>query len=185
MAKLEKRRDSDGQIRFTFRYIDIDGTRKRHTPDVETEPEALRIQAEVLARIARGIVGVPDVRSAERQQHGPTLADLHERYQAEAMPKKAKNPHEYKKQIRSGVQKLLPVFGELTGTMKAIKIDRLTILGSGMSGPNASLGAQVVSVNEQIRASTGVDLVSSVQRAVLRSAQPSPNHPPTPPTKQS
>ncbi len=111
MAKLEKRRDSDGRIRFTFRYIDIDGTRKRHTPDVETEPEALRIQAEVLARIARGIVGVPDVRSAERQQHRLTLADLHERYQAEAMPKKAKNPHEYKKQIRSGVQKLLPVFG--------------------------------------------------------------------------
>jgi len=38
------------------------------------------------------------------------VSDGHERYQAEAMPKKAKNPHEYKKQIRSGVQKLLPVF---------------------------------------------------------------------------
>ena len=45
MAKLEKRRDSDGRTRFTFRYIDVDGARRRHTPDVGTEPEALRIQA--------------------------------------------------------------------------------------------------------------------------------------------
>ena len=87
MAKLEKRRDSDGRIRFTFRYVDVDGARRRHTPDVETEPEALRIQAEVLTRVARGIVGVPDVKSAERQQAGLTLAELHERYQAEAMPR--------------------------------------------------------------------------------------------------
>ena len=49
MAKLEKRRDSDGRIRFSFRYIDVDGSRKRHTPDVDTEHEALRIMAEVLA----------------------------------------------------------------------------------------------------------------------------------------
>ena len=77
MAKLEKRRDSDGRTRFTFRYIDVDGARRRHTPDVETEPEALRIQAEVLTRVARGIVGVPDVKSAERQQAGLTLAELH------------------------------------------------------------------------------------------------------------
>jgi hypothetical protein len=44
MAKLEKRRDSDGRIRFTFRYVDVDGARWWHTPDVGTEPEALRIQ---------------------------------------------------------------------------------------------------------------------------------------------
>ncbi|HNK44297.1 MAG TPA: SPFH domain-containing protein [Pseudomonadota bacterium] len=79
------------------------------------------------------------------------------------------------------LQKLLPVFSELTGTMKAIKVDRLTLLGgaSGGSGGGTPLGAQVVAVNEQVRAATGVDLVSTVQRAVLRSAQP---HIPSPPT---
>ncbi|HNI60436.1 MAG TPA: SPFH domain-containing protein [Pseudomonadota bacterium] len=79
------------------------------------------------------------------------------------------------------LQKLLPVFSELTGTMKAIKVDRLTLLGgaSGGSGGGTPLGAQVVAVNEQVRAATGVDLVSTVQRAVLRSAQP---HTPSPPT---
>jgi hypothetical protein len=61
---------ADGGFALRFATSTSNGSRKRHTPDVETEPEALRIQAEVLARVARGIVGVPDVRSAERQQTG-------------------------------------------------------------------------------------------------------------------
>lgn len=113
MAKLEKRRDSDGKVRFSFRYVDVNGSRKRHTPDVETEPEALRIQAEVLARVARGIVGVPDVRSAERQQTGLTFAELHDRFQREAMPKKSKCPLVYKQRIRGGIQPLLRLFGAM------------------------------------------------------------------------
>ena len=51
------------------------------------------------------------MRSAERQQAGLTLAELHERYQAEAMPRRAKTPTAYKRQIRAGVGKLLPLFG--------------------------------------------------------------------------
>ena len=82
------------------------------------------------------------------------------------------------------MQKLLPVFSELTGTMKAIKVDRLTLLGGASTGSGTPLGAQVVAVNEQVRAATGVDLVSTVQRAVLRSAQPQP-HVPTPPPPHS
>jgi len=80
MSKLEKRRDSDGRIRFSFRYIDVDGTRKRHTPDVDTEHEALRIMAEVRARIARGIVGVPDVTANERQASTITLSAMLDRW---------------------------------------------------------------------------------------------------------
>jgi hypothetical protein len=34
---------------------------------------------------------------------GLTLAELHERYQAEAMPRRAKTPTAYKRQIRAGV----------------------------------------------------------------------------------
>ena len=111
MAKLEKRRDSDGRIRFSFRYIDVDGSRKRHTPDVESEHEALRIMAEVRARIARGIVGVPDERSNERQQQTLTLRELHERFQAEGMPR-SKDPKAYKSRVASAWKHLLPVFGE-------------------------------------------------------------------------
>lgn len=73
------------------------------------------------------------------------------------------------------LQKLLPVFEELTGTMKAVRVDKLTLLGG--SGPNSSFASQVVAVNEQVRAATGIDVVSTVQRAVLRSAQPVPSSP--------
>lgn len=143
--------------------------RRRLEADVISAASAAKQKAEAEAKANAASV------SAEGRAAAAALVSLSQAYQAGG-----RNARE-----SLLLQKLLPVFGELTGTMKAIKVDRLTILGSGMSGPNASLGAQVVSVNEQIRASTGVDLVSSVQRAVLRSAQPSPNHPPAPPTKQS
>ena len=70
MAKQEKRRDSDGRIRWTFSDIDIDGTRKRHPPDVTTESEARRIQSEVLARVSRGIAGMA------RLTYSPPRADV-------------------------------------------------------------------------------------------------------------
>lgn len=71
------------------------------------------------------------------------------------------------------LQKLLPVFEQLTGTMKAIKVDRLTVLGTS-SG--SSLGTQVVQANEQVRAATGVDLISTLHKAgarAINSSQPS------------
>ena len=38
------------------------------------------------------------------------------------------------------LQKLLPVFNELTGTMKAVKIDRLTLLGGSGNGGSVPIG---------------------------------------------
>jgi flotillin len=64
------------------------------------------------------------------------------------------------------LQKLLPVFEQLTGTMKAIKVDRLTVLGT--NGSASGLGTQVVSANEQVRAATGVDLLGTLQKAGVR-----------------
>jgi flotillin len=60
------------------------------------------------------------------------------------------------------LQKLLPVFEHLTSTMRDIKVDRLTILGT--NGNGAGLGAGVIGANEQIRAATGVDLVAAARR---------------------
>ena len=59
------------------------------------------------------------------------------------------------------LQKLVPVFDQLTGTLRDLKIDRLTVLGS-----NGSHGAGVKSIltaNEQLRAATGVDLVAAAK----------------------
>jgi len=60
------------------------------------------------------------------------------------------------------LQKLLPVFEHLTATMRDIKVDRLTVLGTGRTG--GGLGANVIGANEQIRAATGVDLVAAAKR---------------------
>lgn len=62
------------------------------------------------------------------------------------------------------LQKLVPIFEQLTSTMKDIQVDRLTVLGTMGGGANAnSLGASIISANEQVRAATGVDLVAAAR----------------------
>ncbi len=56
------------------------------------------------------------------------------------------------------LQKLVPLLDQLTGTMKDITVDRMTVLGIGNG---KSLGAAVIAANEQIKAFTGVDLVNA------------------------
>ncbi len=139
--------------------------RRKLEADVISSAEATKAKAEAEAKAnAASVV-------AEGRAAAAALVSLSQAYQAGG------------RSARESLllQKLLPVFSELTGTMKAIKVDRLTLLGGASSGSGTPIGAQVVAVNEQVRAATGVDLVSTVQRAVLRSAQPQP-HVPTPPT---
>jgi hypothetical protein len=50
--------------------------------------------------------------------------------------------------------------------MKDIKVDRLTVLGTGANG---SIGNTIIGANEQIRATTGVDLVAAARQAVSKS----------------
>ena len=79
------------------------------------------------------------------------------------------------------LQKLLPVFEQLTGTMKALRIDRLTVMPGGSSGSNGdkttSLGSQVITTNEQVRAVTGVDMLGTLQRRMLADSPPPPPAP--------
>ena len=60
------------------------------------------------------------------------------------------------------MQKLVPLFQRLAGTIGTLKVDRLTVLpqrsGAGEPGPNLGLGARLVDASEQVRAVTGVDL---------------------------
>jgi flotillin len=141
--------------------------RRKLEADVISAAQASKAKAEADAKADASSV------AAEGRAAAAALVSLSQAYQAGG-----RNARE-----SLLLQKLLPVFGELTGTMKAIKIDRLTVLGGGIGGGGGSIGSQVVAVNEQVRAATGVDLVGTVQRAVLRSAQPQP-HVPTPPSNK-
>lgn len=88
------------------------------------------------------------------------------------------------------LQKLLPVFEQLTGTMKAIKVDRLTVLPMGAassSGGMAGFGPSVVVANEQVRAATGVDLLGGLGRRFSGQGsghEPPATPPPAPPTNR-
>jgi flotillin len=68
------------------------------------------------------------------------------------------------------LQKLVPIFDQLTSTMKDLKIDRLTVLGQGANAHGQANGAQmglsVLTANEQIKAATGVDLVAAARGVV-------------------
>lgn len=63
------------------------------------------------------------------------------------------------------LQKLLPIFEQLTSTMKDVKVTKLTVLGRSDGADNA-LGSMVVATNERVRATTGVNLLSSLQGAI-------------------
>jgi flotillin len=60
------------------------------------------------------------------------------------------------------LQKLLPVFDQLTGTLRDIKVDRLVVLGTGGDGATMPVRA-IVKANEQVRAATGVDLAAAAR----------------------
>jgi flotillin len=62
------------------------------------------------------------------------------------------------------LQKLAPVFEQMTSTLKDISVARLTVLGNPGGGASAaSLGATVINATEQIRAATGVDVMRGLR----------------------
>jgi flotillin len=61
------------------------------------------------------------------------------------------------------LQKLIPVFDQLAGTLRAIQIDRLVVLGSGSGAGAGSALKSIITTNEQVRAATGVDLVAAAR----------------------
>jgi len=67
------------------------------------------------------------------------------------------------------LQKLVPVFDQLAGTLRDIKVDRLVVLGARSGGGDTTARA-LVTANEQVRAVTGVDLVAAA-RGRLGSAE--------------
>lgn len=65
------------------------------------------------------------------------------------------------------LQKLVPVFDQLTSTIKDIKVDRFTILGGASNGNGTSMGASIIGANEQLKAATGVDLVAAARNVTM------------------
>lgn len=61
------------------------------------------------------------------------------------------------------LQKVLPVFEQLAGTLREMKVDRLVVLGSGGGAGAGAALRSIIAANEQVRAATGVDLVEAAR----------------------
>jgi flotillin len=80
------------------------------------------------------------------------------------------------------MQKLVPLFQRLAGTIGELRVDRLTVLPGGNDGAGAGLGARIVDANEQIKAATGVDLTRTLRERLGDEPTHAPPHP-RPPIK--
>lgn len=74
------------------------------------------------------------------------------------------------------MQKLVPLFHSLSGTIGALNIDRLTILPNKPGPEGQPLGARLADASEQIKAVTGLDVPKSLRDALgdLRTQRPPP-----------
>jgi flotillin len=61
------------------------------------------------------------------------------------------------------LQKLVPVFNLLAGTLREIQVDRLVVLGQGSVAGSTSAAKSIIATNEQLRAVMGVDLVAAAR----------------------
>ncbi|MDC0717153.1 flotillin family protein [Nannocystis bainbridge] len=77
------------------------------------------------------------------------------------------------------MQKLVPLFHSLAGTIGELKIDRLTILPKGTGSEGQPLGARLVDASEQIKAAIGIDVPKSLRDAL---GDPRSQKPPLPRT---
>ena len=86
------------------------------------------------------------------------------------------------------MQKLVPVLKQVAGTIGQLKVDRLTVIGSGAKGGapdgDGSLAGKLVSTNEQIKAATGVDVAGVLRQKVGDGEAPRHQRRPPPPPRQ-
>jgi hypothetical protein len=128
------------------RYRDIDGKRKHRPTHQPTKALAMRFVAEVEARVARGLVGVPEPTALERQGMALTLAGLAERFIKEANPP-TKDPKRYQAFMRYMIGKhVAPAIGEVpivllkSGQVEALRNRKLAD------------GYKVATINNMIKA---------------------------------
>ena len=128
------------------RYIDLDGKRKHRPTHQPTKVLAMRYVAEVEARVARGLVGIPEPTAPERQGKAMTLIALAERFLREANPP-TKDPERYRAWLRYTLAKhVLPDLGAVPvaslkpGQVEALR-DRKLADGYKLATVNSMLKA--------------------------------------------
>lgn len=94
MATVSNRGTKDRPMWYC-RYIDIDGKRKQRPTKQTNKAAALRFVAEIEARVARGLIGIPEVTEAEQTARTITVGALAERFLQEYDSPRLKDRQRY------------------------------------------------------------------------------------------
>lgn len=91
------------------KYRDVDGKWKQKATHQPTMKEAQRFAAELDARVARGLIGIPEVSPDAQRRKTITVAELAHRFVAEYASPRMRNRVRYMEQVRSVFKhRLLP-----------------------------------------------------------------------------
>lgn len=90
------------------RYKDADGVRRMRASRQPTRELARRMLVEIEARVARGIVGIPEPAAA-----APRVVELVERFLADYSRPRLKDLVRYRRVARIALRRTLPLLGEL------------------------------------------------------------------------
>jgi flotillin len=127
--------------------------------DARVEQVRRRLEADV---VAPAIAEKARLEAEAKAQASMTLA--HGKAGAAALASLAEAYRSNGESARDALllQKLVPIFENLTSTMKKIKVDRLTVMGQphGQPGGSSALVGSLLRASEQVRVATGIDLAA-------------------------
>lgn len=96
-------------VGWYVRFKDVDGRRKQRASHQPSKAEARRLLIEIEARVARGVVGIPEPERRETM----SLSELCERFLSEFSPAKIKDLESYRRTTRVALKRLLPQLGSI------------------------------------------------------------------------
>ena len=106
-------RGTKDKPRWYCRFVDADGKRKQRATSQPTRALALRVLAEIEARICRGQVGVPELAPEECERAQVTVRELAERFLEEYRSPRLKDLARYRREARTILGcRVLPVLGD-------------------------------------------------------------------------
>lgn len=111
MGDVVKKEKNGKFVGWYIRFIDLDGQRKQRASHQPTKALARRFLLEVEARIARGMVGIPEP-EPEGEKKELTLAEVCEHFLAHYNRPRIKDLARYKSETQTALRRLLPNLGE-------------------------------------------------------------------------
>lgn len=116
------RKEKNGRfLGWYIRYRDADGKRKQRASHQPTRAQARRYLVEIEARVARGLVGIP-----EPAPPPPTVEELIGRFLLEYSRPRIKDLARYRTHARVALQRALPIVGPVRAdALKSADLERL------------------------------------------------------------